>query len=371
MVGLLSVMAVFGLLIVIWLILLHRELRGMRSLLNRMPGRSSRHPSPETIETEPPDPDPIPRQIIHDLNNLLGTMGGFAEAAMEDLGTDDPIKNDLREICEAAERAKGVVKRLSRFSPPKSDDSAPSEQRPPPRSRSVTATYELPTRQSDLFNRPSSYPPIAKPVPAYRKPSRPPLAKPVISDRHPVPPVSRPSATAGDDTQNTSSFPVPSMSHVNELVRRHEPSILKETSEFAMPRAADTATRANLLIVDDEVQLLTMFRRVFEPQGYMVTTFSDSIDALSDFQVNADKYDLAILDQRMPEMSGSSLAAQMINLRPEFPIILLTGYSDTVSPEDVARIGIRKYLSKPIPQAKLSAMIRSLLDETSELTPQP
>jgi YesN/AraC family two-component response regulator len=44
----------------------------------------------------------------------------------------------------------------------------------------------------------------------------------------------------------------------------------------------------------------------------------------------------------------------------------LTGYSDTVSPDDAKRIGIRKYLSKPIPQAKLSAVIKDLLENQAQ-----
>lgn len=119
----------------------------------------------------------------------------------------------------------------------------------------------------------------------------------------------------------------------------------------------------HLLIVDDEAQLLNMFRRIFEPQGYQVTTFSNGLNAWDDFRKNSDIYDLAILDQRMPEMSGTNLAVEMLNYRPDFPIILLTGFSDTVGPDDAAQLGIRKFLSKPIPQNELTDTIRKTLDE--------
>ena len=118
-----------------------------------------------------------------------------------------------------------------------------------------------------------------------------------------------------------------------------------------------------LLIVDDEVPLLRMLTRFFEHLGYKVTTFSESTEALEAFHTNAESFDLAIVDQRMPEMSGANLASRMLAIRPNLPIILLSGYTDTVSPADAAQIGIRRFLSKPIPQVELGVTIRSVLDE--------
>jgi CheY-like chemotaxis protein len=194
------------------------------------------------------------------------------------------------------------------------------------------------------------------------------MARPITSEKYyrSSLPASDPARKEGE-TGRTSTFPVPSSSNVGSERSSRGVDATGKASGVPSSKGGSTSMqecRARLMIVDDEIQLLTMFKRIFEPQGYKVTTFSDSSKALAEFKRNSDGYDLAILDQRMPELTGANLAVQMITQRPDFPIILLTGFSDTVTPDDAARIGIRKYLSKPIRQAKLSETIRNVLQES-------
>lgn len=348
-----------------WLFVLHRAILKLHRQLRELttPNAPPKNEKPTQVSDSK-----VPRQIVHDLNNLLSTMGGFAEAALEDVPDGDPIHNDLKEISDAAERAKGVVKRLSDLTPkPARRDNTLSMSDFSALKR-VTSTYEIPKKRSS--EPVSSYPfsPVVKPVSAYRRESRPPMATPVPStvlSSYPSPIKSN----AVDDIRKTSSFPAQRTSavgtrHSSITPKRRDWVIDNKKQSPPMLKHEERNFKPRLMIVDDEIQLLTMFRRVFEPQGYDVTTYSNSLEAWNAFQKDATRYDLAILDQRMPEMSGSSLATEMIAIRPDFPIILLTGYSETVSPDDAARIGIRKYLSKPIPQAKLSATIRTILNET-------
>jgi len=62
-------------------------------------------------------------------------------------------------------------------------------------------------------------------------------------------------------------------------------------------------------------------------------------------------------------MPGVELAREMLKIRPDQPIILCTGFSQTVSSQKAQQIGIREYLTKPVMKNELAAAVRCLLDE--------
>ena len=76
-----------------------------------------------------------------------------------------------------------------------------------------------------------------------------------------------------------------------------------------------------------------MGKNMLERIGYKVTVRKSSLEALQKFQNQPDQFDLVITDQTMPEMTGSDLAKRMMQIRPDIPIILCTGYSTIISEE--------------------------------------
>ena len=89
-------------------------------------------------------------------------------------------------------------------------------------------------------------------------------------------------------------------------------------------------------------------------------------------QANPDNFDLVITDQTMPEMSGEEMARQILQIKPEIPIILCTGFSATVSEETAMALGIKAFLIKPVEFKKLAVAIRTFLDERLDsFRPQP
>jgi DNA-binding NtrC family response regulator len=62
-------------------------------------------------------------------------------------------------------------------------------------------------------------------------------------------------------------------------------------------------------------------------------------------------------------MTGDILAAELMRIRPDIPVILCTGYSRTLSEETVAQIPIRALAYKPIVKKELAHTIRNILDE--------
>lgn len=149
---------------------------------------------------------------------------------------------------------------------------------------------------------------------------------------------------------------------------RFEAEIVPEVA--AQPLNGEGMER--ILIVDDEPQLVELWKELLEQYGYNVCGFSNSLQALRHFREHADDYDFVLSDQTMPGMSGTELARNLLRQRPDIPIIIVTGYSETVSPEVIREIGIRDLVFKPILGRDLTVAIRRVLDANPRpLTTKP
>lgn len=119
----------------------------------------------------------------------------------------------------------------------------------------------------------------------------------------------------------------------------------------------------HILFVDDEKDLVDMGKQMLEKIGYTVTVRTSSVEVLETFKENPGKYDLVITDQTMPNMTGIQLTRELIKIRPDVPIILCTGYSESVSKENYRAMGIRSFLMKPIVKKEMARIIREVLSE--------
>ncbi len=117
-----------------------------------------------------------------------------------------------------------------------------------------------------------------------------------------------------------------------------------------------------ILLVDDEEAILTMEKRMLERLGYQVTSLTSSLEALEAFRDNPDKFDLVITDMAMPNMPGDKLAVELIKIRPDIPVLICTGFSENMSEENAASIGIKGFLMKPIVMKDLAQKIREVLN---------
>lgn len=122
----------------------------------------------------------------------------------------------------------------------------------------------------------------------------------------------------------------------------------------------------SVMVVDDEKSLVQMNEILLESLGYEVRAFDSSIRALEAFKEAPENFDVIITDQTMPDLTGVQMAQEMLKIRNDIPIILCTGYSEAISPEQAKEIGIREYLKKPIIGHELAKTIRQILQaETS------
>ena len=115
--------------------------------------------------------------------------------------------------------------------------------------------------------------------------------------------------------------------------------------------------RESILIVDDEPALAKLYEIALTELGYRVTTLHNGYEALERFQADPEQFDVVFTDQSMPKMTGAQLSQKLLQIRAGIPIILTTGYSDTISEEEAKAFGIRQYLKKPV---KLHTLIQSI-----------
>ena len=120
--------------------------------------------------------------------------------------------------------------------------------------------------------------------------------------------------------------------------------------------------REQLLFVDDEETICSLGKRMLEPLGYHVTCCGGSVEALDLFLKEPNRFDLVITDMTMPKMTGTKLARKMMDLRPDIPIILCTGYNNLITAEQAKIQGLRAFLLKPVRQHELAEVIRDVLD---------
>ncbi len=118
----------------------------------------------------------------------------------------------------------------------------------------------------------------------------------------------------------------------------------------------------HILLVDDEKALQDIGEQMLRHLGYRVLVLGDSLKALERFSQSPEAFDLVITDMTMPQMTGEELARQLLAIRPGLPIILCTGYSQKISPEEARQLGICDYLMKPLTIEQLAVKVRRALD---------
>ena len=123
--------------------------------------------------------------------------------------------------------------------------------------------------------------------------------------------------------------------------------------------------KEKILFVDDEELISDLAREILEKLGYTVTVRKNGLAALETFRNEPDRFDLVITDQTMPGMTGVELSRRMLQIRPDIPIILCTGYSSTASETAAKSLGVKEFVFKPISIRVLARLIRKALDASS------
>jgi len=359
--------------------------------------------------------------IAHDFNNIIAVINGYAELAMLNLPPDDPtLEKSLLRIRNAARRATGLVRQILTFSRKAEVRFAPldlnnlvrdilgllGETFPRNISCNLTLHPGLPPLLADqnqiqqvilnlCVNARDAMPAggaltlatsivegdaVPKAIP-HRRPCAC-LAitdtgvgmSPEVRER-----IFEPFFTTKPVNQGTGL----GLAVVYGIVSAHEGLIEVEStpgigSTFRVylplseiPLTTSTSIRSSefpggnesVLVVDDEVPLCELLQSALTSRGYRVTCAMDGLEAIEKLAARTLHYDLMLLDLNMPGASGIEVARRAQTLRPDLPIIVLTGHLTPESRTELEACGCRAFATKPYALHELGRMIREVLAE--------
>lgn len=111
-----------------------------------------------------------------------------------------------------------------------------------------------------------------------------------------------------------------------------------------------------LLIVDDEKQFLESIAKRLELRGFVVTKASNGEEAIA--AASQDRFDLALLDLKMPGMDGKEVLEILRREHRFLEVIILTGHGSIDSAVECTKLGAFGYLSKPYELEKLLEVLK-------------
>ncbi len=141
---------------------------------------------------------------------------------------------------------------------------------------------------------------------------------------------------------------------------------ISATNETHTTRPIDPLPRGreHILLVDDRDHSLAACSATLERLGYTVSAVKNPVRAAAMVQAEPDAFDLLVTDHLMPEMNGFELAKNVLSIRPDLPIIVLTGYTGRFLKADIIEQGLTDVVYKPVAASPLAKAVRAALDRS-------
>ncbi len=121
-----------------------------------------------------------------------------------------------------------------------------------------------------------------------------------------------------------------------------------------------------ILVVDDEPMALKLVQTILEKRGFEVLASLSPTKAIEVFESRPDDIQLLIADIVMPEMEGTDLAAHLVRLNPELPVLFMSGFVTEHEVEQAARIAQFAFIRKPFRPATLVQAVQKMLTGTGQ-----
>jgi len=119
-----------------------------------------------------------------------------------------------------------------------------------------------------------------------------------------------------------------------------------------------------VMIVDDQGSLVSLAEETLAALGYDPAGFRSSVAALQAFRAEPQRYALVLTDETMPDMSGVDLVREMRRVRPDLPIVLMSGYSGAQLAERAHAAGVGEVLRKPLVRRDIAEALARALRST-------
>ena len=120
---------------------------------------------------------------------------------------------------------------------------------------------------------------------------------------------------------------------------------------------------AEILIIDDERSIRNVLKDILGTEGFVVTEAADGKEGLEKF--THQNFDLILCDIKMPKLDGIEFLSAAMLLKPETPIIMISGHGNIETAVDAVKKGAYDYIAKPPDLNRLLITIRNALDKNS------
>lgn len=117
-----------------------------------------------------------------------------------------------------------------------------------------------------------------------------------------------------------------------------------------------------ILLVEDEIELLTVMKVAMEGKGYMVLTAQDGIEAVDAYKQNADQIALVLSDVGLPKLDGAALFSRLKGFDPGINFMLASGYLSPSLKSDLLQSGVKAFIQKPYDPQEVLRTIRDIID---------
>ncbi len=126
-----------------------------------------------------------------------------------------------------------------------------------------------------------------------------------------------------------------------------------------------------VMVIDDEDTVGMLAASILKGLGYEVVVFERSLEALSVYKSDPSAFDAVLTDMTMPGLTGADLARALLAIRPDLPIVLSTGYSESINEESALQLGVKRFVRKPFTARDIAFSMREALDSETKEAKQP
>jgi DNA-binding NtrC family response regulator len=120
--------------------------------------------------------------------------------------------------------------------------------------------------------------------------------------------------------------------------------------------------------VDDEETLVHLGEEMIASLGYEPVGYTSSAAALAAFRESPERFQAVLSDEAMPEMTGSDLAREIRALRPDLPVVLMSGYVTPLFAARAREIGVAEVLAKPLTARDIGRSLARALKEKEKVS---
>lgn len=117
--------------------------------------------------------------------------------------------------------------------------------------------------------------------------------------------------------------------------------------------------KKSILVVDDDYVILLSFSEILKKHGFHVKTAATGGEALK--TLKTESIDMILLDIQLPDIEGTKLLAQIQEINPEIPTIMVTGSATLENATEALNFGADDFLMKPVSPMDLVDVVRQTL----------